>query len=98
MIKKSELRESYLKPEEFLKKNLIDGDLASYYYGDMPRHRRLNIPGAIHHVITRGLNRQDVFLDDCDRNDFLGRLAAVGFSFFRACANGYAKNLEADIW
>ena len=40
----------------------------------MPRHRRLNIPGAINHVITRGLNRQDIFLDDCDRNDFLGRL------------------------
>ena len=39
----------------------------------MPRHRRLNILGAIHHVITRGLNRQDIFLDDCDRNDFLGR-------------------------
>ncbi len=40
----------------------------------MPRHRRLNIPGAINHIITRGLNRQDIFLDDCDRNDFLGRL------------------------
>jgi Transposase DDE domain len=40
----------------------------------MPRHRRLNIPGAINHVITRGLNRQDIFLDDCDRNNFLGRL------------------------
>ena len=25
-------------------------------------------------VITRGLNRQDIFLDDCARNDFLGRL------------------------
>ncbi|NOR04819.1 MAG: hypothetical protein GQ575_00730 [Deltaproteobacteria bacterium] len=35
---------------------------------------RLNIPGAIHHVISRGLKRQDIFLDDCDRNDFLGRL------------------------
>ena len=32
------------------------------------------MPGAINHVITRGLNRQDIFLDDCDRNDFLGRL------------------------
>ena len=30
--------------------------------------------GRINHVITRGLNRQDIFLDDCDRNDFLGRL------------------------
>ena len=40
----------------------------------MPRHRRLNMPGAINHAITRGLNRQDIFFDDCDRNDFLGRL------------------------
>jgi hypothetical protein len=51
--------------------SLIDVDLANSYHGGMPRHRRLN---AIHHVITRGLNRQDIFLDDCDRNDFLGRL------------------------
>jgi hypothetical protein len=29
------------------------------------------MPGAINHVITKGLNRQDIFLDDCDRNDFL---------------------------
>jgi hypothetical protein len=41
---------------------------------------RLNIPGAINHVITRGLNRQDIFLDDCDRNDFLGRLEKNGSS------------------
>jgi hypothetical protein len=32
------------------------------------------MPGAINHVITRGLNRQDIFLDDCDWNDLLGRL------------------------
>jgi hypothetical protein len=32
------------------------------------------MPGAIHHVITMGLNRQDIFLDDCDRNNFLGQL------------------------
>jgi len=42
------------------------------YHGGMPRHRRLNIPGAINHVLTRGLNRQDIFLDDCDRNDLTG--------------------------
>jgi REP element-mobilizing transposase RayT len=41
----------------------------------MPRHRRLNIPGAVHHVITRGLNRHDMFLDDNDRSNFLDRLA-----------------------
>jgi hypothetical protein len=32
------------------------------------------IPGAINHVITRGLNRQDIFLGDYNRDDFLGRL------------------------
>lgn len=40
----------------------------------MPRHKRINVPGAIHHVIVRGLNRQDIFLNDKDRNDFLFRL------------------------
>lgn len=40
----------------------------------MPRHKRINVPGAIHHVITRGLNRQNIFLADNDREDFLDRL------------------------
>jgi putative transposase len=43
----------------------------------MPRHRRLNAPGAIHHVIARGLDRQDIFLDDLDRRNFLGRLESA---------------------
>ena len=40
----------------------------------MPRHKRIDIPGAVHHVIVRGLNRQNIFLDDMDRADFLRRL------------------------
>lgn len=40
----------------------------------MPRHKRIDVPGAVHHVIVRGLNRQDIFLDDKDRDDFLERL------------------------
>jgi REP element-mobilizing transposase RayT len=40
----------------------------------MPRHKRIDIPGAVHHVIVRGLNRQDIFLDDMDRSNFLRRL------------------------
>ena len=40
----------------------------------MPRHKRIDIPGVVHHVIVRGLNRQDIFLDDADRINFLGRL------------------------
>ena len=41
---------------------------------DMPRHKRINVPGAVHHIIVRGLNRQEIFLDDRDRSNFLGRL------------------------
>ena len=40
----------------------------------MPRHKRIDIPGAVHHVIIRGLNRQDIFLAEFDRADFLERL------------------------
>jgi hypothetical protein len=41
----------------------------------MPRHRRIDISGAVHHVITRGLDGKDIFRDDADRNEFLHRLA-----------------------
>jgi len=41
----------------------------------MPRHKRLDISGAVHHVITRGLDGKDIFLDNADRNEFLHRLA-----------------------
>jgi REP element-mobilizing transposase RayT len=40
----------------------------------MPRHKRINLPGGIHHVIVRGHNRQEIFLGERDRHDFLGRL------------------------
>jgi putative transposase len=41
----------------------------------MPRHKRLEIPGAIYHVITRGIERKAIFNDDQDREEFLRRLA-----------------------
>ncbi|HDL01345.1 MAG TPA: hypothetical protein ENH23_03840 [candidate division Zixibacteria bacterium] len=40
----------------------------------MLRHKRINVPGVVHHIIVRGINRQDIFFDNHDRNDFLGRL------------------------
>ncbi len=43
----------------------------------MPRGPRLDLPGALHHVMVRGLNRQVIFQDDRDREDFLVRLEAV---------------------
>ena len=43
----------------------------------MPRGPRLDTPGVLHHVMARGLDRQSIFRDDHDRDDFVRRLAAV---------------------
>lgn len=43
----------------------------------MPRTARIDYPGALHHVIARGLNKQAIFLDDKDRDRFLDRLSTV---------------------
>lgn len=39
----------------------------------MPRHRRLEIAGAIYHVMTRGIERREIFKDDHDRGEFVRR-------------------------
>jgi putative transposase len=41
----------------------------------MARGTRLDAPGALHHVTTRGIERRDLFLDDEDRLAYLGYLA-----------------------
>jgi len=43
----------------------------------MPRQARLDAPGVLHHVMVRGLERRVIFRDDADREDFVGRLAAL---------------------
>jgi putative transposase len=43
----------------------------------MPRSARLDAPGVLHHVMGRGLERQVIFRDDQDRDDFVHRLAAL---------------------
>lgn len=43
----------------------------------MPRGRRLDAPGLIHHVMLRGIERRRIFFDDEDRRDFLARLARL---------------------
>lgn len=41
----------------------------------MPRAKRINIAGGVYHVITRGIERKEIFKDDTDREEFLFRLA-----------------------
>ncbi len=43
----------------------------------MPRPLRVQFPGALYHVMSRGNARQDVFVDDVDRVRFLKILAQV---------------------
>jgi REP element-mobilizing transposase RayT len=43
----------------------------------MPRKSRIDAPGALHHIIGRGIDRQKIFTDDADRGEFIRRLAAV---------------------
>src|SRR5256885_14879619 len=41
----------------------------------MPRQVRIQYPGALYHAMSRGNRRQDIYLDDVDRQDFIKTLA-----------------------
>jgi REP element-mobilizing transposase RayT len=40
----------------------------------MPRQARLDVPGALHHIMVRGISKTDIFGDDQDRTRFIERL------------------------
>jgi len=43
----------------------------------MPRTARIDISGILYHVIARGIERRDIFIDDDDRYSFVERLSAL---------------------
>jgi REP element-mobilizing transposase RayT len=43
----------------------------------MPRKARIDAPGALHHIICRGIERQNIFWTDEDRNNFVERLGTI---------------------
>ena len=43
----------------------------------MPRKARIDAPGALHHIICRGIERRKIFLNDIDRDDFVDRLSMI---------------------
>lgn len=43
----------------------------------MPRAPRIDIPGLLHHVMVRGINRCDIFTDDDDRYFFVRRFSSL---------------------
>jgi REP element-mobilizing transposase RayT len=55
----------------------------------MPRQLRVEFPGAIYHVMSRGDRKRAIYLDDVDRQDFLKTLAEAcqktGFEVHAYC-------------
>ena len=51
----------------------------------MPRRSRIDAPGALHHIIARGIDRQRIFQDDADRDNFLDRLGNILSETQTAC-------------
>jgi REP element-mobilizing transposase RayT len=43
----------------------------------MPRQTRVDIAGSLHHIICRGIERRNIFIDDSDRDDFVARLVEI---------------------
>ena len=43
----------------------------------MPRQSRIDAPGALHHIICRGIERRRIFEDDEDRDNFVKRLGSI---------------------
>jgi len=51
----------------------------------MPRQSRIDAPGALHHVMIRGIERRQIFRDDKDRENFLDRLGETLLSSSTPC-------------
>jgi len=43
----------------------------------MPCQARIDAPGALHHILIRGIEQRGIFEDDKDREDFLERLSKL---------------------
>lgn len=43
----------------------------------MPRKARIDAPGAVHHIMARGIERRLIFRHDKDRDDFIDRLNRI---------------------
>jgi putative transposase len=56
-----------------------------FYKLIMPRKSRIDAPGALHHIIARGIERSKIFQDSKDRNIFLDRLGGIVLETETSC-------------
>ena len=64
----------------------------------MLRLARLDAPGVLHHVMGRGIEQKKIFLSDMDRNDFIGRLSALGQDGAMAVILPIASSSLKNLW
>ena len=61
----------------------------------MPRRSMADAPGAIHPVITRGINRHRIFWDSADREIFIDRFVFLGKAYdFATCGQSGVRRDE----
>jgi REP element-mobilizing transposase RayT len=51
----------------------------------MPRLARLDVPGVIHHVIIRGIERRRIFCNNKDHTDMIDRMSDLLTATNTAC-------------
>jgi len=51
----------------------------------MPRQSRIDAPGALHHVMIRGIEKREIFKDDKDLQSFLDRLGDILLESYTPC-------------
>ena len=59
----------------------------------MPRKARIDMPGALLHLMTWGIERKRIFMNDQDRNNFLDQLGMIPGELKTAC---HARALLSD--
>ena len=62
----------------------------------MPRQARIDAPGALHHIVIRGIERRGIFEDDEDRKDFLERLSGLLQEVDRSAVSRAVQRVEKD--
>ena len=70
----------------------------------MPRRSRIDAPGALHHIIVRGIERKPIFKDDADKDHLLERLGniltdseAPCFADIRHCRHWVGPSQQVEI-
>jgi REP element-mobilizing transposase RayT len=46
-------------------------------WGNAREKSQIDAPGALHHIICRGIERTTIFIDDADRDDFVSRFTTI---------------------